>query len=371
MLWEGEYLGGSVEGGTDGLVCRAGHANDASHRFCATCGAPLSAVSPALEETSPPVEQLSPQAGTSASRRRARVLLLTMGVVVALGILLAALMAREKGAPEPLGVPLEAEVLFTGDVDADALLCSTAKAQRGSKVLVRDKDGDLIGRGELDSGEPTVDGCLMGFEVAGLPRVSTYVLHVGELGPITVDLDEVEGGGGRLRFTDPDEPVTFTTTTTTTAPTTTSTVPIADQIATQLEIAPSGIYVDEYNSSHFFVLGFRVHSKATKEISAWQASIVLSATDDLGRTYSMSLLFDCTERMAAGSTIVGSVGSLNSAADDQGCATGEWNANQFIAEEIGLWNALKEGAAPKYVFVLNRITFADGSGLGEAKTGRP
>ncbi|HVX19123.1 MAG TPA: hypothetical protein VHA73_13920 [Acidimicrobiales bacterium] len=212
-------------------------------------------------------------------------------------------------------------------------------------------------------------------------KLSMALVGVAALAVVTVGVWKVNSHTGSTTALLSAPPpgrglVTTTTTTTTSAPTTTvaptTTIAPSAQIASVLDFQPVGVYVGQYEGDYYMTVGFHIHSKAGQRIVAYQASIRLSATDSLGRTYVMALLDDCTDPLDPGQVLNGNVSSLEQAADsERTCAAEEWDANQFIAEEIGLWRALEHGSTPHYDVTLNRVSFANGSGIGTAITGTP
>jgi hypothetical protein len=166
-------------------------------------------------------------------------------------------------------------------------------------------------------------------------------------------------------------------TSTTAAPTTTTKPPtVAQQIAADLTVHVDAASATGHtsDSDNRISLSFDIANTSGKAISAYQTSTRMTVTDNLGRTYSENLLSDCTAALAIGQSIPAPpVLNLGAISDGrQNCTVDSWSMNQFDETQIGMWNGLAAGAGTFTAPVtVTRITFADGTSLGDAVTGQP
>jgi hypothetical protein len=170
-----------------------------------------------------------------------------------------------------------------------------------------------------------------------------------------------------------------TTTSTSTPPTTLS---VNQQIAAYVNIVPKATFAHTADDGQEQIwISFQVNV-GPKDIAAFQALVTVTATDALGRTYSMQFDYECTQALTAGhgeaATNEAQDGDANIPAD---CAVGTWDVNQFIEEQHGLWSALLQyqdghltseglpdpaGAKATVTADMTRVSFTDGTSIGTA-----
>lgn len=109
-----------------------------------------------------------------------------------------------------------------------------------------------------------------------------------------------------------------------------------------------------------------------KFITAFQVTAELTIVDSLGRKYDQRYINTCqTTNLAPGSTLSSSASSADDyeafIADSGNCTNTEYDVNQYINDDYGIWNGLQAGTIPTIKIELNRISFSDGTALGTAK----
>jgi hypothetical protein len=194
-------------------------------------------------------------------------------------------------------------------------------------------------------------------------------------------LDRGSGIGGGVTDSQAQQLVTTSGATTTTgtlsAPTTVAPPPttsVAQALEAALDVRANNAGTSTYSDGSQYVdLGMMFANRSPKTISAFQVSFGVSTTDSLGRRYQRSLLMECTTPLAPGesrSYVFDEMDISDAAikAFDE-CTRGGWESNPYIAEEDGLYEAIRGGAVPAITVERNRVTFSDGTSIGVAVEG--
>jgi hypothetical protein len=158
-----------------------------------------------------------------------------------------------------------------------------------------------------------------------------------------------------------------------TAPSTPTTASVDSQIAAAIEIQPAGssLRYDDDSREWELSMYWQYTNRSPKDITAWQFRADASMVDALGRTFTKTLLVDCTSPPLA----VGASRGPRSTTDDsirlqvedqEQCTLTPRDLNSYDAQEAGLIQAIREGGSFSIAIRRTVVIFADGSRIGNA-----
>ena len=181
-----------------------------------------------------------------------------------------------------------------------------------------------------------------------------------------------------------DTAATPAPTTATVAPSTTT---VADAISEAISVELSYLEGTESSDRSYVSANWVTTNLSDKTITSHQVRFQVRATDALGREFAEVAYADCLDHpIAPGETVRSDVRRVPLDLDmmdpshrlllhergfeateaDKLCVYHDWGVNRFDDQQVGIHEALLEGATPDVVVDVTRVSFEDGSSLGEA-----